>query len=136
MPANDWDRSGMMGQLVVEIGDTVLNLMADDAAIAGTAASGAADFVQFSKFLHAGLAMIRLLGAYVSENLQSCIYPGGLQLRQIGHSSVFERNLGRPWSIKRKDSGQPLGSMDNEASICQTEDGEGEAEGDRWPREQ
>jgi hypothetical protein len=78
-----------MGQLVVEIGGAVLNLIAYDRAIAATAAFAAGDFVQFPMFLHAGPAMVHLLGVCVSENLQSCIYPGGLQLRQIGHSPVF-----------------------------------------------
>jgi hypothetical protein len=63
----------MKGQRVVKIGGSVLNLIADDEAVAATAASAATDFVQFRKFPHAWLAMVRLLGACVSENLQSCI---------------------------------------------------------------
>jgi hypothetical protein len=81
----------MTGQRVMEIAGAVLNLITEDAAIAETSASLAADVVQFPKFLHARLAMVHLLGGCVSENLQSCIYHGGLQLRQIGRSSVFEK---------------------------------------------
>jgi hypothetical protein len=48
---------------VQEAAGEVLNLIADDATVA-------ADFVQFPKFPHAGLAMVRLRGACVSGNLR------------------------------------------------------------------
>jgi hypothetical protein len=59
-----------IGQRVVEIGSVVVNLIADDPAVATTAASATADFVQFPKFPHAALAMGRLLSACVSGDIR------------------------------------------------------------------